>query len=28
MAVAAGQLAIPLLLLGSYAMAAWGLTLD
>ncbi len=28
MAVAAGQLAIPLLLLGSYATAAWGLTLD
>ena len=27
-AVAAGQLAIPLLLLGSYATAAWGFTLD
>jgi hypothetical protein len=27
-AVAAGQLAVPLLLLGSYATAAWGITLD
>jgi threonine/homoserine efflux transporter RhtA len=27
-AVAAGQLAIPLLLLGSYATAEWGITLD
>lgn len=27
-AVAAGQLAIPLLLLGSYATAVWGFTLD
>jgi hypothetical protein len=27
-AVAAAQLAIPLLLLGSYATAAWGITLD
>jgi hypothetical protein len=27
-AVAVAQLAIPLLLLGSYALAAWGITLD
>lgn len=27
-AVASGQLSIPLLLLGSYATAAWGFTLD
>jgi len=27
-AIAVGQLAVPLILLGSYATAAWGLTLD
>ncbi len=27
-AIAVGQLAVPLILLGSYATAAWGLTID